>query len=46
MRAAWRGDQQDLGFQPDRAAKQRGEGMEYRYSGIGQGKHRWTFREK
>ena len=41
MRAAWRGGhgalargqyragQQDLGFQPGRAAKQRGEGMEY-----------------
>ena len=25
----YRADQQDLGFQPGRAAKQRGEGMEY-----------------
>ena len=36
-RGQYRADQQDLGFQPGRAAKQRGEGMEYGYNGIGQG---------
>ena len=45
-RGQYRADQQDLGFQPGRAAKQRGEGMEYGYNGIGQGEHGWTFREK
>ena len=45
-RGQYRADQQDLGFQPGRAAKQRGEGMEYGYNGIGQGEHVWTFREK
>ena len=45
-RGQYRADQQDLGFQPGRAAQQRGEGMEYGYNGIGQGEHVWTFREK
>ena len=36
-------DQQDLGFQPGRAAKQRGEGMEYGYNRVGQGEHRLAF---
>ena len=45
-RGQYRADQQDLGFQPSRAAKQRGEGIEYGYNGIGQGEHGWTSREK
>ena len=45
-RGQYRADQQDLGFQPGRAAKQRCEGIEYGYNGIGQGEHGWTFREK
>ena len=42
----YRADQQDLGFPPGRVAKQRGEGMEYGYNGIGQGEHGGTFLEK
>ena len=39
----YRADQQDLGFPPGRAAKQRGEGMEYGYNRVGQGEHRLAF---
>ena len=45
-RGQYRADQQDLGFQPGRAAKQRGEGIEYGYNGIGQGEHCLAFLEK
>ena len=39
----YRADQQDLGFQPGRAAKQRGEGMEYGYNRVGQSEHCLAF---
>ena len=39
----YRADQQDLGFQPGRVAKQRGEGMEYGYHRVGQGEHCLAF---
>ncbi len=42
-RGQYRADQQDLGFQPGRAVKQRGEGMEYGYNRVGQGEHRLAF---
>ena len=42
-RGQYRADQQDLGFQPGRVAKQRGEGMEYGYNRVGQGEHRLAF---
>ena len=42
-RGQYRADQQDLGFQPSRAAKQRGEGIEYGYNRVGQGEHRLAF---
>ena len=40
-----RAHQQYLGFPPGRVGKQRGEGNEYGYNGIGQGKHSWAFSE-
>ena len=39
----YRADQQDLGFQPGRVAKQRGQGIEYGYNRVGQGEHRLAF---
>ena len=40
-----RAHQQYLGFPPGLVGKQRGEGNEYGYNGIGQGKHSWAFSE-
>ena len=40
-----RAHQQHLGFPPGWVGKQRCEGNEYRYNGIGQGKHSWAFSE-
>ncbi len=40
-----RAHQQYLGFPPGRVGKQRCEGNEYGYNGIGQGKHSWAFSE-
>ena len=53
-RGQYRADQQPLGFPPSlpsaptggRFGKQRCEGNENGYNGIGQGEHGWTFREK
>ena len=41
----YRADQQDLGFQPSPAGKQRCEGNQYGYNGIGQGEHGWAVGE-
>ena len=38
-----RADQQQLGFPPGWARKQRCEGNEQGYNGIGQGEHGWAF---
>ena len=40
-----RAHQQYLGFPPGRVGKQRCEGNEYGYNGIGQGEHGWAFSE-
>ena len=40
-----RAHQQYLGFPPGRVGKQRCEGNEYGYNGIGQRKHSWAFSE-
>ena len=53
-RGKYRADQQHLGFPPSlpsattggRGAKQRCEGNENGYNGIGQGEHGWAFRKK
>ena len=44
-RGQYRPEQQHLGFPPSRVGKQRYEGNEYGYNGIGQGEHGWTFSE-
>ena len=38
-----RAHQQQLGFPPGWAGKQRGEGNEQGYNGSGQGEHGWAF---
>ena len=45
-RGQYRPEQQHLGFPPGWVGKQRCEGNEYGYNGIGQGEHGWAFREK
>ena len=45
-RGKYRAGQQHLGFPPGRGAKQRCEGDENGYNGIGQGEHGWAFRKK